>query len=775
LIAIYAVRRSKHMYCEKLIALPIAETKAVRRAVNRSGVCSQFGTQQRSSFYYRHAVELVRNHRIGELKTIMIGSVHGPNNTLFGTPKESPPGFDYDMWLGLSPWASYPDMRVPIDAWLFISDYGLGCMDGAWGIHDVDIAQWVAGADDTKPVEVEASCSFYTDIRDTLNEWTAEQEYASGVTLIHMDMITARSDPRLQTIAIAVLARRLPGELISATPRLGEAAQIRAFGVLAQTGNRSALPVFTKAAEGSSKPVRVAALEGMARVGDASLVPLLAKDAISGDQAEETAAQNSLAAILRRSDNSQFHAVVSAYTPGAEVATRGALLQVMGQSGITEGMPLLRFALTNQNAELRRAAILSLSAWPNDAPIPDLLAAARSNARPARQVVALWGVIRLAGLPASSRITREKAEVLASVMGLAKEPAEKRAVLALCLDTRQGSAGRRHQRHSGPSGGGVGGNGGGATGAVGKAIRSANMKLTLFCVCAASFLFAQQPQPRLTPAQQKQIDAALPVKAPAKPKKARRMLVITLAKVNERLVRGHPSIPAANYALEQMGKRTGAFEAVFSNDIEMFRPDKIKQFDAVCFNNTQGVLWDDPELKKSLLDFVRGGHGLVGFHAAISTFVQHPVYDQWPEFGRMLGGTENGGHPWGPEDTYTFKVDDPKSPLTAMFHGQGFDVIDEVDQLQEPALRQHLHVLLSVDTSKSKPTHKPLPVRQQDQDFPLSWIRIEGEGRVFCTGLGHVPDVFWNAPLLAHFLAGIQFALGDLKADASPSAAAGSN
>jgi hypothetical protein len=300
------------------------------------------------------------------------------------------------------------------------------------------------------------------------------------------------------------------------------------------------------------------------------------------------------------------------------------------------------------------------------------------------------------------------------------------------------------------------------------------MKLILLSICAASFLVAQQPEARLTAEQQKQIDAALPAKAPAKPKKARRMLVITLAKVNDRVVRGHPSIPAANYALEQMGKRTGAFETVFSNDIEMFRPDKIKQFDAVCFNNTQGVLWDDPELKQSLLDFVREGHGLVGFHAAISTFVQHPVYDQWPPFGRMLGGTENGGHPWGPEDTYTFKVDDPKSPLTAMFHGQGFALTDEVDQLQEPALREHLHVLLSVDTSKSKPTHKLLPVREQDHDFPLAWIRMEGKGRVFCSGMGHVPDVFWNAPLLAHFLAGIQFALGDLKADAAPSVAAGS-
>ena len=292
------------------------------------------------------------------------------------------------------------------------------------------------------------------------------------------------------------------------------------------------------------------------------------------------------------------------------------------------------------------------------------------------------------------------------------------------------------------------------------------MKRILLLVCGAALAWGQQ----LTPEQQKQIDAALPAKAPAKPKKPRRILVITLAKVNDRVVRGHPAIPAGSYALEQMGKRTGAFETVFSNDFENIRPDKIKQFDAVCFNNSQGVLWDDAELKKSLLDFVRGGHGLVGFHAAISTFVQHPKYDQWPEFGRMLGGTENGGHPWGPEDTWTFKVDDPKSPVNAMFHGQGFAITDEVNQLQEEGLREHLHVLLSMDMSKSKPTHNVLPIRQKDQDFPLTWIRNEEKGRVFCSAIGHGPGAFWNPQLLAHFLAGIQFALGDLKADATPSA-----
>jgi predicted dehydrogenase len=105
--------------------------------------------------------------------------------------KDPPPGIDYDMWLGPSPWAPYRETVVTTTAWLFMSEYGLGCIDGAWGIHDVDIAQWLHG-DFTTPVEVEGTAKYYTDLRDTPYEWTTEQKYANGVRLLHMDMITAK-------------------------------------------------------------------------------------------------------------------------------------------------------------------------------------------------------------------------------------------------------------------------------------------------------------------------------------------------------------------------------------------------------------------------------------------------------------------------------------------------------------------------------------------------------------------------------------------------------
>ena len=249
------------------------------------------------------------------------------------------------------------------------------------------------------------------------------------------------------------------------------------------------------------------------------------------------------------------------------------------------------------------------------------------------------------------------------------------------------------------------------------------------------------------------------------------MLVTNLSMRDGKPVRGSSAatIPAGNYAIEQMGKVTGAYEAVFNDDIEMFRPANIKQFDGICFNNTLGVLFDDPELKASLMGFVESGKGIVGIHDAIATFVQYPKYDQWPEFGRMIGGTENGGHPWNGE-MMTMKVEDPDNPINAAFGGKDFQIADQAFQLQEPVLRDHMHVLLRIDPEKTGPARRILPVRKQDMDFPMSWIRRQGRGRVFYMGLGHGADLFANPQMLQHLLAGIQYALGDLAADDAPDA-----
>jgi type 1 glutamine amidotransferase len=51
----------------------------------------------------------------------------------------------------------------------------------------------------------------------------------------------------------------------------------------------------------------------------------------------------------------------------------------------------------------------------------------------------------------------------------------------------------------------------------------------------------------------------------------------------------------------------------------------------------------------------------------------------------------------------------------------------------------------------------------------VSWIKRDGQGRVFYMSIGHDERQYAIKPVMEHLLAGMQYALGDLKADDSPS------
>jgi type 1 glutamine amidotransferase len=128
---------------------------------------------------------------------------------------------------------------------------------------------------------------------------------------------------------------------------------------------------------------------------------------------------------------------------------------------------------------------------------------------------------------------------------------------------------------------------------------------------------------------------------------------------------------------------------------------------------------------------------------------------------------------WNNPQHITVKIDDPNSPLTAMFKGQTFEVNDETyTYAQDSFSRENVHVLTSVDYSKMSDEDKakePKDSARTDHDYALSWIRREGQGRVFYEAHGHDEKNYAVKPLLEHVLAGMQYALGDLKADDSPS------
>ena len=268
---------------------------------------------------------------------------------------------------------------------------------------------------------------------------------------------------------------------------------------------------------------------------------------------------------------------------------------------------------------------------------------------------------------------------------------------------------------------------------------------------------------RLTAEDREQIEAALPKTAPAKPKKPRKLLVLDL----NIAYGGHRSIPAENFALQQMGKETGAYEAVFDDNLDNLKYPKIKEYNAIFLNNTVGMIFVDPEVREGLKRFIREGGGLAGNHGT-----SHASMD-WPGFSDIIG-VRRGVHRASTEEAW-IKVDDRKSPLTAAFAGKEFLYTDEFFRFPNPPYsRDKLHILLSIDVQKTDMNQGQVfvpgsNVARPDADYAVSWIRDYGRGRIFFCILGHNPTLFKTPALAQHFLAGIQFILGDLPADASPS------
>ncbi len=185
-VAIDAVRAGKDVYLEKPTSLTIEEGRLMSNAVNASGRILQIGTQQRSMKQFRIACELVRNGRIGELKEI---EVRLPGDPSGGNPEPMPipVGFNYDKWLGQTPYVPYtldrvhPQNGYSRPGWLRCEQFGAGMITG-WGHHHFDIAHWAMGTEYSGPIEVYGEAKFAQGgLWDVHGDYSTEMVYSNGV------------------------------------------------------------------------------------------------------------------------------------------------------------------------------------------------------------------------------------------------------------------------------------------------------------------------------------------------------------------------------------------------------------------------------------------------------------------------------------------------------------------------------------------------------------------------------------------------------------------
>lgn len=184
--AIDAVRAGKDVYLQKPTSLTIEEGRKMSDAVNSTGRILQIGSQQRSMEQFRIACELVRNGRIGRLKAVEVrlpGDPSGGNSEEMPVPKS----FNYDAWLGQTPYVPYtvdrvhPQQGYDRPGWLRCEQFGAGMITG-WGAHHFDIAHWAMGTEYSGPIEISGKADFpTTGLWNVHGNYSTEMLYANGV------------------------------------------------------------------------------------------------------------------------------------------------------------------------------------------------------------------------------------------------------------------------------------------------------------------------------------------------------------------------------------------------------------------------------------------------------------------------------------------------------------------------------------------------------------------------------------------------------------------
>jgi predicted dehydrogenase len=179
--SILAAKAGKDIYCEKPISLTIGESRAMVDTMTRYGTVYQAGHQRRSVGSYRFQAEVARNGMIGKVHTVVCqvweGPTIGPDR-----PRPVPEGFDYDMWLGPTPWHPYTAARV--NGWNYFWDTGGGPLIGM-GCHYTDLAQWALLRDDTCPIAYEGTATWKPDaFSETPVTADCSCTYADGVKIV---------------------------------------------------------------------------------------------------------------------------------------------------------------------------------------------------------------------------------------------------------------------------------------------------------------------------------------------------------------------------------------------------------------------------------------------------------------------------------------------------------------------------------------------------------------------------------------------------------------
>ncbi|MGC9998914.1 MAG: HEAT repeat domain-containing protein, partial [Bryobacteraceae bacterium] len=218
--------------------------------------------------------------------------------------------------------------------------------------------------------------------------------------------------------------------VVESIPRAELKVRVELIRAAAERNITQAVDTLLAASRDENMAVRREAIRALRDIAGPERTPALIGLLLNvrGD-ADLTEAKHALYSALKRSSQSHGPELIAAYRSANDPDKKSALLSVMGEAGIEDTLPLFREILKHSDDQVRRAAILALSNWPTVGPAADLLEAAGQPGNQALQILALRGYIKLVSL-SGDRAPSETAKMLERALRIARQPEEKRAILA---------------------------------------------------------------------------------------------------------------------------------------------------------------------------------------------------------------------------------------------------------------------------------------------------------------------------------------------------------
>lgn len=140
-VAIEAMKRGKHVYCQKPLAHTVWEARQMRLWAEKKGVITQMGNQIHSNIEYRLATRLIQEGAIGKVKEVhsWVAVTGNERNKLLEPPTgaATPPAtLNWDLWIGVAQMHPYEPVYHPF-VWRDWQDFGSGAL-GDFGCHILD-------------------------------------------------------------------------------------------------------------------------------------------------------------------------------------------------------------------------------------------------------------------------------------------------------------------------------------------------------------------------------------------------------------------------------------------------------------------------------------------------------------------------------------------------------------------------------------------------------------------------------------------------------------